>query len=232
MHVAVDAAEVLLRVMKRRRISQLFDVVLFGVVALAFFVDSHEDDQLQVEIVSKPENCEQSLTSQKGNVLKMHYTGWLLDGTKFDSSRDRGDPFTFELGAGQVIKGFDQGLIDMCVGEKRKLTIPPHLGYGDQGAGDKIPGGSTLLFDVELLQIEENNKPRNIFKEIDSDKDNLLSQDEVSEYIRKNEGEQSLDVADDNSHNSMIADIFMHEDKDRDGFISHEEFSGPKHDEL
>lgn len=85
MHVAVDAAEVLLRVMKRRRISQLFDVVLFGVVALAFFVDSHEDDQLQVEIVSKPENCEQSLTSQKGNVLKMHYTGWLLDGTKFDS---------------------------------------------------------------------------------------------------------------------------------------------------
>lgn len=86
MHVAVDAAEVLMRVMKRRRISQLLlDVVLFGVVALAFFVDSHEDDQLQVEIVSKPENCEQSLTSQKGNVLKMHYTGWLLDGTKFDS---------------------------------------------------------------------------------------------------------------------------------------------------
>lgn len=85
--MAIDAAEVLLlRKMKRCRISQLLEVVLFGLVALAFFVDCHdEDDQLQVEIVSKPEDCEESLTSQKGNVLKMHYTGWLLDGTKFDS---------------------------------------------------------------------------------------------------------------------------------------------------
>ena len=84
----------------------------------------------------------------------MHYTGTLTDGTKFDSSRDRDSPFQFQLGAGQVIKGWDQGLMGMCIGEKRKLTIPPELGYGDRGAGGQIPGGATLIFETELLAIE------------------------------------------------------------------------------
>ncbi|KAJ3197711.1 Peptidyl-prolyl cis-trans isomerase fpr2 [Entophlyctis luteolus] len=94
----------------------------------------------------------------------MHYTGILFsNGEKFDSSVDRNVPFDFVLGQGQVIKGWDQGLLDMCVGEKRKLIIPPGLGeslsyrlasaYGDNGAGAKIPGGSTLIFTVELLDI-------------------------------------------------------------------------------
>ena len=73
-------------------------------------------------------------------VSKRHYTGKLEDGTEFDSSVGRGEPFTFTLGVGQVIKGWDQGLLDMCEGEKRKLIIPSHLGYGDKGAGAKIPG--------------------------------------------------------------------------------------------
>ena len=79
----------------------------------------------------------------------MHYRGSLLDDSEFDSSIGRGEPFKFQLGVGQVIKGWDQGLIGICIGEKRLLTIPASLGYGDQGAGDKIPGGSALKFEGE-----------------------------------------------------------------------------------
>ena len=88
----------------------------------------------------------------------MHYTGTLEDGTEFDSSVARNQPFTFTLGVGQVIKGWDQGLLNMCEGEKRRLVIPSDLGYGDQGAPPKIPGGATLIFEVELLTIERQKE--------------------------------------------------------------------------
>lgn len=89
-----------------------------------------------------------------GKKVTVHYTGWLTNGTKFDSSLDRGEPFQFNLGAGQVIKGWDQGVDGMKVGGKRKLTIPSDLGYGEQGAGAVIPPGATLVFEVELLGVE------------------------------------------------------------------------------
>lgn len=91
-------------------------------------------------------------TAQGGHTVTVHYTGWLTDGTKFDSSKDRNDPFQFTLGAREVIPGWDEGVQGMQVGGVRKLTIPPSLGYGARGAGRTIPPNATLVFEVELLE--------------------------------------------------------------------------------
>ncbi|KAJ4773125.1 Peptidylprolyl isomerase [Rhynchospora pubera] len=111
--------------------------------------------ELQIGVKHKPETC--SIQAHKGDRIKVHYRGSLTDGKVFDSSYERGDPIEFELGSGQVIKGWDQGLLGMCVGEKRKLKIPSKLGYGDQGSPPTIPGGATLIFEAELVAV--NGEP-------------------------------------------------------------------------
>ncbi|CAK9158033.1 unnamed protein product [Ilex paraguariensis] len=130
--------------------------ILFLLV-LAALVSAKSGDvkELQIGVKYKPESCE--IQAHKGDRIKVHYRGKLTDGTVFDSSFERGDPIEFELGSGQVIKGWDQGLLGMCVGEKRKLKIPAKLGYGEQGSPPTIPGGATLVFDTELVAV--NGKP-------------------------------------------------------------------------
>ena len=92
--------------------------------------------------------------AKAGQTVNVHYTGWLENGTKFDSSLDRRSPFSFNLGAGQVIRGWDEGVAGMKIGGKRRLTIPANLGYGARGAGGVIPPNATLIFEVELLGVK------------------------------------------------------------------------------
>ncbi|KAI8065928.1 hypothetical protein BC940DRAFT_229307, partial [Gongronella butleri] len=109
--------------------------------------------QIGVKYRVPDEECKQR--TKDGDVVAMHYTGTLFDtGAKFDSSLDRNDPLEFTLGTGMVIPGWDQGLKNMCIGEKRKLIIPPNMAYGDRGAGSAIPPKATLVFEVELVDIK------------------------------------------------------------------------------
>ena len=105
---------------------------------------------MEIEDIEVGEGAEPEV----GQTVIVHYTGRLVDGTKFDSSVDRGTPFSFRLGTGQVIRGWDEGVKGMKVGGKRKLTIPPALGYGPRGAGGVIPPNATLVFEVELLGVQ------------------------------------------------------------------------------
>ncbi|XP_031619957.1 FK506-binding protein 2-like [Contarinia nasturtii] len=110
------------------------------------------EEELGIEEIFVPKICEKK--SKNGDILSVHYIGTFTDGTKFDSSWDRKQPYRFQIGRGQVIKGCDQGLLDMCVGEIRKLTMPPSFAYGDHGIENTIPPSATLVFEYELMDIQ------------------------------------------------------------------------------
>merc|ERR1711934_494059 len=209
----------------------LHAIMIFrGVLLLSLLVVcSLAADELVSKTTFKPEKCDTMRKTKKGDSLSMHYTGTIDESSKtgeknkkFDSSLDRGDPFEFVLGTGQVIKGWDQGLMDMCVGEKRTLVIPPVLGYGGRGAGNDIPGGATLRFTVECLGIKDAPPQPNIFKDIDhkhGNKDGKLTKEEIAAWFKKEQGQDELPP-----------DLWKSEDKNGDGVVSWDEFSGPKGD--
>ncbi|KAI1772563.1 hypothetical protein F4818DRAFT_424743 [Hypoxylon cercidicola] len=135
-------------------------------------------DLLKID-VTLPVECDRK--TQKGDTIQVHYRGTLAaNGNKFDASYDRGTPFSFRLGGGQVIKGWDEGLLDMCIGEKRTLTVPPELGYGNRGMGP-IPAGSTLVFETELMGIKGVPNPESIITKASSTASSAAS--EASEEV-------------------------------------------------
>ena len=153
----------------------------------------HAATELKVDVYEGPTECEGADKVQKGNYLSMHYTGTIDEssetgekGKKFDSSRDRSSTFDFKIGEGSVIKGWDEGLLGLCKGAKATLVIPPEKGYGSSGAGGDIPGGATLNFDVEVVEISDKAPPGpNYFAMIDTDKSGDLSKEEIEAYFKQ-----------------------------------------------
>lgn len=131
-------------------------LLLATVLGLNTVVSAQSNDSAndKLSIVIEKEIAECKYKTQNGDVVSVHYTGELEDGVVFDSSLPRQRPIQFTLGSGQVIKGWEEGLLDMCVGEKRKLIIPPNLAYGKRGAGGVIPPDATLIFYTELVGID------------------------------------------------------------------------------
>jgi len=185
-----------------------------GKVAGSMVVDQYEG----------PEECGDDEKVQAMNFVKMHYTGTIDEssaagekGKKFDSSHDRGQTFDFVIGVNQVIAGWEKGLLGLCKGAKANLIIPPEMGYGANGAGADIPGGATLKFDVEVVDIlAEAPPPPNLFKEIDGDGNGQISKEEVEAFFQEKHGA------------STPEGLWENEDKDGDGVISWDEFGGPK----
>lgn len=141
-----------------RRLSAIFP---FVVVVVLTACGGNTENTSVTQLIRQDDVVGTGAEAQSGRVVTVHYTGWLYDqtrpdrkGNKFDSSRDRNEPFSFNLGAGEVIRGWDEGVAGMKVGGHRTLTIPPDMGYGARGAGGVIPPNSTLLFDVELLEVK------------------------------------------------------------------------------
>ena len=149
--------------MRRRLVLVIFATVAVLAVACSGSGSSasrYSSSEVKMDTVTTPSGLQYTdivvgtgTAASQGDTVVVHYTGWLLDGTKFDSSVDRGQPFDFVLGQGRVIKGWEEGVGSMNVGGKRELIIPPDLAYGDRGAGGLIPAGATLKFEVELLEL-------------------------------------------------------------------------------
>uniref|UniRef100_A0A8C1ZZF7 peptidylprolyl isomerase n=1 Tax=Cyprinus carpio TaxID=7962 RepID=A0A8C1ZZF7_CYPCA len=216
--------------------SLVFDVVL---------LDLHNPkDEITVEVESLPDPCPRK--SEVGDFMRYHYNGSLLDGTLFDSSYSRNSTYDTYIGKGYVIAGMDQGLLGVCVGERRRIVIPPHLAYGEEGTG--VPGSAVLVFDVELVDLEEglpegymfvwnSDVSPNLFSEMDKNKDAQLDATEFSDYILQQVEEGKGRLAPGFDPQRIIENMYDNQDRNKDGRITEDEFKlkadeAATHDEL
>ncbi|XP_069814819.1 peptidyl-prolyl cis-trans isomerase FKBP14 [Dendropsophus ebraccatus] len=188
------------------------------------------EPEVQIQVVEKPFLCKRK--TKNGDMLLLHFEGFLeSNGTRFYSTyaENNNQPVWFTLGIREGVKGWDKGLKDMCAGEKRKLIVPPALAYGKEGKG-KIPPESTLIFDINLIEIRNGPRSHESFQEMDLNDDWKLSKEEVKAYL-KIEFEKHGSPVNESHHEVLVESIFEKEDEDNDGYISAREFTYI-HDEL
>uniref|UniRef100_A0A7M4EVL8 peptidylprolyl isomerase n=1 Tax=Crocodylus porosus TaxID=8502 RepID=A0A7M4EVL8_CROPO len=211
-------------------------------------IDFHNpSDSVSITTRYKPTNC--TVLSKRGDYLKYHYNASLLDGTLLDSTLNIGKTYNIVLGSGQVVLGMDMGLRDMCVGERRRVVIPPHLGYGEHGVEGEVPGSAVLVFDIELLElvsglpegymfIWNDEVSPNLFEEIDQDNNGEVLLEEFSEYIQAQVNSGKGKLAPGFDFEMIVKNMFANQDRNGDGKILADEFklkdqeSREEHDEL
>lgn len=210
-------------------------------------IDFHNpSDSTDVTVTYKPEECERQ--TKKGDFVKYHYNASLMDGSSIDSTYNYGKTYNIVLGANQVVPGMEDGLLGMCVGEKRHLVIPPHLGYGERGVTDEVPGSAVLVFDVELMEYEEGlpegymfiwneDVSPDLFSEMDKDNNKQVEASEFTDYIMRQVSEGKGRLAPGFDPYRIIDNMFSNQDRDADGKITEDEFKlkadeAATHDEL
>ncbi|MBN3305500.1 FKBP9 isomerase, partial [Amia calva] len=210
-------------------------------------IDFHNpSDSVEIKAYYVPTDCE--VRSKKGDFIKYHYNASLMDGTFIDSTHSYGKTYNVVLGSGQVVLGMEMGLKDMCVGEKRTLVIPPHLGYGERGVDGEVPGSAVLVFDIEMVDLEEGlpegymfiwngDVSPDLFTEMDKNKDGHVDSVEFSDYIHRQVSTGKGRLAPGMDPNRIIDNMFSNQDRNSDGMITEDEFKlkdqEPKeHDEL
>uniref|UniRef100_A0A8C6TNP2 peptidylprolyl isomerase n=1 Tax=Neogobius melanostomus TaxID=47308 RepID=A0A8C6TNP2_9GOBI len=209
-------------------------------------IDFHNpSDSTDVSVTYKPEECDRQ--TKKGDFVKYHYNASLLDGSSIDSTYNYGKTYNIVLGANQVVPGMEDGLVGMCVGEKRHLVIPPHLGYGERGVTDEVPGSAVLVFDVELVEYEEGlpegymfiwneEVSPDLFSEMDKDNNKQVEASEFTDYIMRQVSEGKGRLAPGFDSYRIIDNMFSNQDRNGDGKITENEFKlkadEAAHDEL
>ncbi|XP_018426918.1 PREDICTED: peptidyl-prolyl cis-trans isomerase FKBP9 [Nanorana parkeri] len=211
-------------------------------------VDFHNpDDSVSITAQLKPINC--TVLSKKGDYLKYHYNATLMDGTVLDSTHQYGKTYNIVLESGQVVMGMDIGLRDMCVGERRTVIIPPHLGYGEAGVEGEVPGSAVLIFDIELLElipglpdgymfVWNGDVSPNLFEDIDKNSNGEILLQEFADYIKTQVDAGKGKLAPGFDADKIIENMYKNQDRNEDGKITEAEFKlkdqedKERHDEL